>query len=120
MLNVRYLRCDVLGRLGGLVCKRLDLRSNHTKTTASFAGTRSLNRGIECKQVGLLRYGLNQLHHVADPARASYQLGDYLVGRLCDLIGAFNHRASMCCLITDIADRSAELLRCASHSAHVR
>ena len=60
---------DLLRRLGRLARQLLHLGRHHGKALAGLAGARRLDGGVERQQVGLAGDGVDQLHHVADPAR---------------------------------------------------
>ncbi|MNE40138.1 hypothetical protein D3C80_1341310 [compost metagenome] len=45
-----------------------DLIGDHSKTTASFTGTRGLDGGVEGQQVGLVGQAANHVQHLANIA----------------------------------------------------
>ena len=79
-LHARDLGTDLFRRLGGLRSQRLHLLSDDRKALAGFAGTRSLDRRVECKQIGLLGDRTDQIDHVADAAGGLRQFVDAGIG----------------------------------------
>jgi len=62
-------RRDVLGGLGRLTGKRLNLARDHSKSPAGFAGARRLDGRIQRKQIGLAGNVADQFHRIADLLR---------------------------------------------------
>ena len=79
-LDAGDLLADLAGRLRGLLGQRLHLGRDHRKAAAGLAGARRLDGGVERQQIGLAGDGIDQLDHVADPARRLRQLADAVVG----------------------------------------
>ena len=70
---VRDVRCDLLGRLGGLHRKVLHLGGNHGEPLAGIDGTCCLDGCVQRQQVGLPRDRVDQADDVADPPRGFHQ-----------------------------------------------
>ncbi len=63
-----------------------DFIGDHREAAATFTGTRSLDRGVECQQVGLVGDALDHIDHAADCLAVVRQLVDRLA-RLRDGFG---------------------------------
>jgi hypothetical protein len=80
LLDVLHLLRDVLGRLRGLAGKLLDAARHHGEALARVAGVHRLDAGVEGKQRGLPRHGLDQRHHLADARPGKRKSAHRLVG----------------------------------------
>ena len=76
VLHAGDLRADVLGCLGGLAGKRLDLAGDDGETAAGVPRPRRLDRGVEREQVGLLGDVGDEPDDVADAAGGLVELLD--------------------------------------------
>ena len=70
------LTADLLGCLRSLRCQRFYFRGDDGKALARIAGTRRLDGGIECQQIGLAGDAADQFDDRADLFGGGAQFGD--------------------------------------------
>ena len=81
-LNLIDLQPDLLGRLGGLIGKALDLARHHGKALPRIARSRRLDRRVQSQQIGLPCNAIDKLNDRADFLCAFRQFLHDIVGAL--------------------------------------
>src|SRR6516165_6123825 len=60
---------DLLGRFGAAVCQAPHLRGDDRKTAPLLSGARGFDCGVQCEDVGLKRYAVDQPDDLGDLLR---------------------------------------------------
>lgn len=81
-LHARDLGRNLVGCLGGLASKRLDLLGHHCEAAPRIARARGLDGRVQGEEIGLLGNRRDQLDDVADTRTGFGELSDALVGGL--------------------------------------